>query len=39
MREASGKGDSGGVGGWDVSGEAEAGVKRDRSRHHIWNTW
>jgi hypothetical protein len=39
MWEDSGKGDSGSVGGRDVSGEAKAGVKRDRSRYHIWNTW
>jgi hypothetical protein len=38
MREDSAKGDSGCVGDRDVSGEAEAVVKRDLSRHHIWNT-
>ena len=38
-REESDKGDSGGVGGRDILGEAGAGLKRDLSRHHIWNTW
>jgi hypothetical protein len=38
-REESDKGDSGGVGGRDTLGEAGDGVKRDLSRHHIWNTW
>lgn len=39
MREGSDKGDSGGVDGRDILGEAGAGLKRDLSRHHIWNTW
>jgi hypothetical protein len=39
IREGSDKGDSGGVGGRDILGEAGNGVKRDLNRHHIWNTW
>ena len=39
MREESDRGDNGGVGGRDILGEAGDGLKRDLSRHHIWNTW
>jgi len=37
-REESDKGDSGGVAAREILAEAGTGVKRDLSKHHIWNT-